>query len=43
MSPDLAPAQRQQLLDLIGLYIGNMDEGHARVKMSEIEKHLPRR
>ena len=42
MSPDLSPPQRTQLLDLIALYVGNMDEGHARVKMSEIEKHLTR-
>jgi hypothetical protein len=42
MSPDLSPAQRKQLLDLIALYVGNMDDGHARVKMSEVEKHLAR-
>jgi hypothetical protein len=42
MSPDLSPAQRTQLLDLIALYVGNMDDGHARVKMSEVEKHLAR-
>jgi Protein of unknown function (DUF3500) len=40
MAPDLSPAQRKQLLDLIALYIGNMDDGHARVKMSDVEKHL---
>ena len=39
-APDLSDAQRKQLLDLIALFIGNMDDGHARVKMSEIEKHL---
>jgi hypothetical protein len=32
--------QRQQLTELIGLFIGNMDEGHARVKMEEIQAHL---
>lgn len=32
--------QKKQLLALIGLYVGNMDEGHAKVKMAEIEKHL---
>jgi hypothetical protein len=40
VAPDLSTAQRKQLLDLIALYVGNMDEGHARVKMSEVEKHL---
>ena len=25
--------QRRQLLDLVDLYVGNMDDGHARVKM----------
>ena len=33
-------AQRKQLLDLIALYIGNMDDGHARVKMDEVRQHL---
>jgi hypothetical protein len=33
-------AQRQQLLDLIGLYVSNMREGHARVRMSEVAAHL---
>ena len=33
-------AQRRQLLDLIGLYVGNMRGGHARVRMSEVEEHL---
>jgi hypothetical protein len=33
-------AQKKQLLDLIGLYVGNLREGHARVHMSDVEKHL---
>jgi hypothetical protein len=33
-------AQKKQLLALIGLYVGNLREGHARVHMSEVEKHL---
>jgi len=33
-------AQKRQLLDLMGLYVGNMREGHARVRMSEVEAHL---
>jgi hypothetical protein len=37
---DFSQAQRKQLIDLAQLYIGNMDDGHARVKMKEIEKHL---
>jgi hypothetical protein len=37
---DLSDAQRRQLLDLIGLYVSNMKEGHARVKMSEVRAHL---
>lgn len=32
--------QRQLLLDLISKYVGNMFEGHARVKMSEVKQHL---
>ncbi len=31
---------RQSLRDLVQLYVSNMDEAHARVKMNEIDKHL---
>src|ERR1700682_454897 len=37
---EFAPAQRQQLLDLIAQYVDNMDDGHARVKMDEDRRHL---
>ena len=37
---DLPAAQHAQLLELADLYIGNMDEGHARVKMDEVKRHL---
>ena len=40
LAPDLSDAQRKQLLDLIALFIGNMDDGHAKVKMSEVERHI---
>jgi hypothetical protein len=36
----LNDAQKDQLLDLIGVYVGNMREGHARVRMSEVEEHI---
>jgi hypothetical protein len=39
---DLSPGQRQQLLNLIALYVDNMDDGHARVKMDEVRAHLDR-
>ncbi len=32
--------QRNQMLLLIKLYVDHMDDGHAKVKMSEVEKHL---
>lgn len=35
-------ARRKQLLDLVDLYVGNMDEGHARVKMDEVKRHIDR-
>jgi hypothetical protein len=35
-----SPAQKKQLLDLVGLYVGNLRDGHARVQMSEVERHL---
>jgi hypothetical protein len=37
---ELAGLTRQRLRDLIYLYVSNMDEGHARVKMDEIDRHL---
>lgn len=32
--------QKKQLLDVIGEYVGNMRDGHAEVKMSEVRQHL---
>jgi hypothetical protein len=37
---ELSAGQRQQLLDLAGLFVGNLREGHARVRMEEIRAHL---
>ncbi len=37
---DLEGSVRKQLRDLAGLYVSNMDDGHARVKMTEVEKHI---
>ena len=37
---DLAKPARQRFRDLIELYVSNMDEGHARVKMDEVDRHL---
>jgi uncharacterized protein DUF3500 len=37
---DLDGPARKQLRDLVGLYVSNMDDGHARVKMREVEKHI---
>ena len=37
---ELNEAQRRRLLDLIALYVNNMDQGHARVKMQDVERHL---
>jgi hypothetical protein len=39
---ELDAAQKKRLLSLIELFVGNMDDGHARVKMAEVEKHLDR-
>lgn len=33
-------ANRQRFRDLINLYVSNMDDGHARVKMDEVDRHL---
>jgi hypothetical protein len=39
---ELSEAEREQLLRLIALYVGNLDDGHARVKMDEVRAHLAR-
>ena len=39
---ELTDPQRRQLLEVIALYIDNMDEGHARVRMDEVRRHLDR-
>lgn len=36
----LSTAQQQQLLEVVDLFVGNMREGHARVRMDEVERHL---
>ena len=36
----LAGGQKKQLLELAALFVGNMYDGHARVKMQEVERHL---
>jgi len=38
----LDSAQQNRLLELAGLFVGNMDDGHARVKRDEIQAHLSR-
>jgi len=37
---DMTDVQRKQLVELMALYIDNMDDGHARVKMDEVRRHL---
>lgn len=39
---ELTADQKAAFLKLTGLWIGNLKEGHAKVKMEEIEKHLDR-
>jgi hypothetical protein len=33
-------AHKQQLLELVELFVGNMADGHAKIKMKELERHL---
>jgi hypothetical protein len=40
MASQLSDAQRRALVDLIALYVGNMDDGHAKVKMSDVQQHI---
>jgi hypothetical protein len=37
---ELSEQQRRLLLDLIRLFVGNMKDSHARVRMDEVERHL---
>ncbi|HJR60829.1 MAG TPA: DUF3500 domain-containing protein [Vicinamibacterales bacterium] len=37
---ELSAAQRRQLTSLIQLFVDNMKEGHARVRMAEVRAHL---
>ena len=36
----LDAAQKERLLEVIAEYVNNMKEGHARVKMSEVRRHI---
>ena len=37
---ELTPAQREKLLALIGEYVGNLRDDHARVQMSDVARHI---
>ena len=37
---ELTAKQKEQLLDLIGEYVRKMRDGHAKVKMDEVRRHL---
>ena len=39
---ELTAPQRKQLLELVALYVDNLDDGHARVKMEEVRAFLDR-
>jgi len=39
-SNELPDATRRRLRDLIHLYVSNMDDGHVRVKMDEVDRHM---
>jgi len=37
---ELTATQKEQLLALVALYVDNMKEGHARVRMEEVRQHI---
>lgn len=37
---DLTDAARRRLRELVQLYVSNMDDGHTRVKMDEVDRHI---
>jgi hypothetical protein len=36
----LVDSERKRLRDLIHLYVSNMDDGHTRIKMDEVDRHI---
>jgi len=36
----LTADQQTQLLNLIAIWVGNMDDGHAKIKMEEVKSHI---
>ena len=39
---ELSAAQREALVELIGLYVGNLDDGHAAIRMEEVMGQIDR-
>ncbi len=37
---EMTAAQKKAMLGVVAKYLSNMDDGHAKVKMTEVEKHL---
>jgi len=37
---EMSSKQKTMLLDLVQQYVGNMDDGHTKVKMAEVKKHI---
>jgi hypothetical protein len=37
---DLSESQREGLLGVVNAFVGNMEEGHARIRMDEVRAHL---
>lgn len=37
---EMTAAQKKAMLGVVAKYVSNMDDGHAKVKMAEVEKHL---
>lgn len=37
---EMTASQRDRLLELVGEHVGNLRDGHARVKMDEVRRHL---
>jgi hypothetical protein len=39
---ELNAAQQQSLLELVELFVSNLNDGHAKIKMNEVRAHLPK-
>ena len=38
---DMSEKKQKELLNLVSLFVDNMNEGHAKIRMEEVQRHMP--